>query len=66
MHVAGESQAEEAEEGGAEGEVERIKREIKEVERKQRELEEVELERLTWERKKIEEKRVEQQCTVAL
>ena len=48
-------------------EAERLKREIKEVERKWRELKEAELRRLTMEKEKLEEeKRVEQQCAVAL
>ena len=48
-------------------EVERLRREIKEVEREWRELEEVEVERLTREKEKLEEEnRVEQWCAAAL
>ena len=57
----------EREEQKAQVEVERLRWEIKEVEREQRELKEAEVERLTREKEKLEEEnRVEQWCTVAL
>ena len=47
-------------------EAERLKGEIKEVERAQRELKEVELRRLAKEKERLEEKQIEEQCRVQL